>query len=155
MARPSEQIEFRFDEWSAALARFEGLAATGQGWVNLRPEVESDDAAAPPRSGLAAIFSTPGPSVPLATWVAATARKPASAGIQHGLRSRVKLRLREGGVDLPPGAVVVQDHPRRGIVVRLAKDTTPEVVLAWMMAAVDDLCPAQLTGHWRADIHSG
>ncbi|MEJ7584898.1 MAG: hypothetical protein WKF43_12650 [Acidimicrobiales bacterium] len=154
MAEPSEQIEFRYDEWAAELARIEAMARAGRGWVNLRPEVEDDDAAAP-RSKVAGLFSAAGPTVPLATWVAPTGRDPASAGVQHGVAAKVVSRLQEHGVGLPPGAVVVQDHSRRGLVVRLADDTGADVILAWMMEAVDDLCPVALTGHWRADIHLG
>ena len=154
MSRPSEQIEFRFDDWSDVLGRLEAMAASGRGWVNLRPEVEDDDIAAP-RSKVAGLFSGAGHPVPMATWVAATAKDPASVGVQHGVAAKVVPRLREHGVGLPSGASVVQDHSRRGLVVRLVDETPADVVLAWMMEAVDELCPVQLTGAWRADIHHG
>lgn len=42
-----------------------------------------------------------------------------------------------------------------GLVVRLGGDTLADLVLAWMMEAIDELCPVQLTGAWRADVHLG
>lgn len=154
MSSPVEQIEFRYDDWSRLVARVEGMAAAEKGWVNLVPEVEADEATAP-RSRLAGLFSAAGPTVPLATWVAPTPGKPASAGVQHGLGTKAVARLREHGIEVPAGSVVVQDNPRRGLVVRLADGTDAEAVLAWLMEAVDDMCPAQLTGHWLADVHPG
>lgn len=154
MVTPSEQVEFRYDDWSAVLARIDGLSASRQGWVNLLPEVTPDEDVSP-RSRLGSLFSSAGPLVPMATWVAATGTRPASAGIQHGVGAKVVARLRDHGVAPPSGSAVVQDHGRRGLVLRLADDTDADVVVAWLMDAVDDLCPVQLTGRWLAEIHRG
>jgi len=156
VARPPEAIEFRFDDWLAVTGRMDALAAAGHGWVNLFPEVSEDDLDAdadPPSSGLAGLLRGGGPRVPMGTWVAATGRRRASVGLQHGLREKVKARLQDHGIAPPVGWSVVQDHPRRGVVVELPATTAPEEALAWLMEAVDDLCPFQLTGQWLAEVH--
>ncbi len=155
VGRPPEPIEFRYDDCALVLESMAALATAGSGWVNLLPEVEGaegdggDDAP----SGLAGLFRGGGPTVPMGTWVAARRGGPASVGVQHGLRVRAKARLVEHGLGPPAGWSVVQDHPRRGLVVEVPAAAAPAEVLAWLMGAVDDLCPHQLTGHWLSEVH--
>lgn len=158
MAAKPEQIEFTHEDWSAVVKRAMDLSDARRGWINLYPEVEDDEGFAregAPVIGLAAMFRTFGPTVPSATWVFATSREPATIGIQHNLRSKVLPRLRENNIYAPEGTVRMQDNGRRGLVLRLPAATTVEVVLAYLMASVDDLCPLQLTGGWLAEVHSG
>lgn len=153
-----EQIEFTTDIVGSVSGRMGDLATAGRGWVNLLPEVVEDEGATPP-SAVASLFRATGPPVPMATWL--TPRwlrdrlEPATVGVQHGAGPRALDRLADHGLAMPPGWVMVQDHTRRGLVVRVADDATPAEVLDWMMAAVRLLCPVPLTEHWLAEVYPG
>ena len=95
-----------------------------------------------------------GPTVPMGTWVVATDGAPASVGISHGVREKAMPRLRAAGVVAPARWKLVQDNARRGLVARIPSDEAPEEVLAWLMGAIDELCPVPLTGHWLAELHT-
>ena len=159
MAAPkAEKLEFTHQDWSAVVARTKGLVAAGRGWVNLYPEVHDEEGLARPSSpaiGLGAMFRTNGPTIPTATWVMATGKEPATIGLEHGLRTKVLAQLREHGIAPPEGSFRLQDNARRGLVLRLPADVAVEDVLGWLMEAVDDLCPLQLTGNWQAEVHGG
>jgi len=156
---PREEIEFTHDDWTGVVERAGAMAGSGKGWINLHPEVIDVDGLAEdgggPRVGLGAMFWTRGPAVPMATWVMATSKAASTIGIEHGVRAKVLRRLRDQGIEPPPGAVMVQDNARRGLVLRLPDGAEPEVVLGWLMEAVDELCPLQLTGAWLAQLHPG
>jgi hypothetical protein len=150
-----EQIEFRYDEWEPVLERMAELTRSGNGWINLFPETGEDDLAEPPEAGslFGGLLGSRSPAVPMGTWVARTDKAPASVGVSHRAREKVVPRLVDAGVVAPEGWRLVQDNPRRGLVVRLPEDATPEEILAWLMSAVDELCPVVITGHWLAEIH--
>ncbi len=153
-----EQIEFTTDAAGPVAARMGELAAAGRGWVNLLPEVLEEEGSAPP-SAVASLFRATGPPVPMATWLAPRQRRdrlqPATVGLQHGAGPRALARLVDTGLALPPGWAMVQDHTRRGLVVRVADGAAPDAVLDWMMPAVRLLCPVPLTGHWLAEVYPG
>jgi len=154
----AEQIEFDHTDWARVVDRATELAAARRGWINLYPEVEDEHGLAQPGGpvvGLGAIFRAKGPTVPMATWLMATDKAPGTVGLEHGLRSKVLPRLREHGIEPPPGSFRLQDNSRRGLVIRLPADVEPAAVLAWLMEAVDDLCPLQLTGQWLAEVYEG
>lgn len=118
-------------------------ALDARGWVNLQPEVaDIEEADRPSTFG---IFGSRGPVVPFATWHAGER----SAGIQHGTGPKVARRL-----DIPPGWRVVQDHPKRGLVVRVPEGVPQEEVLRWLLATGEALCPVPLLGRWVAEVHS-
>lgn len=120
------------------------LAELGpSGWVNLQPEADLD-AEPDESSGLFGVFSSRGPTVPFATWHPGER----SAGIQHGTGPKLAKR-----VELPEGWRVVQDHPRRGLVVRVPAGAPDEDVLAWLVATAGPLCPLPLLGRWVAEVH--
>jgi hypothetical protein len=148
-----EQLEFRYDQWEPVLERMAELTRAGRGWLNLYPETVEDTEEDEGSSVMGGLFGRRGPAVPMGTWVAATERAPASVGISHGVREKVVPRLREAGVHARDGWHLVQDNPRRGLVARLPADATPEEILAWLMSAIDELCPVALTGNWLAEIH--
>lgn len=113
-----------------------------RGWVNVRPEV--DDPPDPPSRGwFGSVFGSRGPVVPLATWHPGER----SAGVQHDTGSRLARR-----VDVPAGWRVVQDHPRRGLVLRVPAGVVDADVLAWLVAVGTDLCPVPGSGRWIAEI---
>ena len=60
-------------------------------------------------------------------------------------------RLAAEGIPLPDGWTMVQDHVRRGVVVRVDGAFDPEQVVTWALRAASALCPVPLTGGWLAD----
>lgn len=156
MSKQPEQVEFTAAERTPAHAAMVELAARRAGWMNVFPGVEDD---APPgeQRGLAGFLLRSGPPVPMGTWVAPTTRRgkpvPASVGVQHGTGPRALPRLVEAGVALPEGWVRVQDHVRRGVVLRLPNGAEPPAVLDWLLGALTMLCPVTMTGWWLAEVH--
>jgi len=61
--------------------------------------------------------------------------------------------LRERGIDVPAGWTVVQDNPKRGLVVRPSVDAGPADVLEWLLRATAALCPYELPTSWLAKLH--
>ena len=122
------------------------LAALGDGgWVNLQPEVDEAAAQEEQGSGFFAAFGARGPAVPFCTWLPAER----SAGIQHATGPKLARR-----VDVPAGWRVVQDHPKRGLVVQVGRDVPSEDVLRWLLVTATGLCPFPLLGRWVAEVHS-
>ena len=152
-----EQIEFTVTDPAAVVEAVGELVDARGGWVNLYPEVDEDEAAAVTPSAVASIFRAPGPPIPQATLIAPTdgrrGRKPAQLGMTHGVGSAVVRRLAAEGLVLPDEWKVVQDHVRRGLVVRL--DDPPDVdrALTWALRAGTLLCPIATTGGWLAEVH--
>jgi hypothetical protein len=50
---------------------------------------------------------------------------------------------------------VVQDHVRRGLILRLDDPPDTAAVLAWCLKAIEILCPIPVTGAWLAEVYSG
>lgn len=152
-----EQIEFTVTDPAAVVEAIGELVDARGGWVNLYPEVDEDEAAAVTPSAVASLFRAPGPPIPQATLIAPTegrrGRKPAQLGMTHGVGTVVVGRLAAEGLALPDGWKVVQDHVRRGLVVRL--DDPPDVAasLTWAIRAGTLLCPIATTGGWLAEVH--
>lgn len=128
-------IEFRADD----LAPVVNAMADAQ-WVNVQP----DSDAPPQSSGFFSAFSGAGPSVPFGTWH----RAEHSIGLQHGTGPKLARR-----VDIPRGWAVLQDHPRRGLVLRVPADTSDAEALAWLVARATELCTVELSGRWVAEVH--
>lgn len=155
-ARP-EQIEFTVTDPTAVVEAIGELVDARGGWVNLHPEVDADEAAAVTPSAVGALFRAPGPPIPQVTLIAPTegrrGRTAAQLGLSHGVGSAVVRRLASEGLALPEGWKVVQDHVRRGLVVRL--DDPPDVdrALTWALRAGTLLCPIATTGGWLAEVH--
>ena len=119
-------------------------ALDGREWVNLGPELADEAEAPASASGLfGSLFSSRGPAVPLCTWH----RGERMLGIQHAAGPHAGRR-----VAVPDGWRVTQDHPRRGLVVRVPPDVGDTAVLTWLLAAGAELCPLPCTGRWVAEI---
>jgi hypothetical protein len=147
-----EHIDFKPDDRAAVIARMDGLASTGAGWINLSPALDEDQEL-PTRSATFGIFSGRGPDVPLCTWVPGT---PAQIGVQHGAGTKASPLLRDLGNPVPQGWRVTQDHPRRGLVVLLPPDVGNEDALEWLIRAGTGLSAhLKLAGWWRAGIYTG
>ena len=142
-------------EVEAAMTR---LAEELDGWVTFEPLF--DDEAIPPisRSWLD-VFSARGPALPDASWVPGERRgdrvTPLSVGLRHPSGGRVVGRLNDAGLPVPEGWRMVQDHPKRGLVIEARPGTPVDAgpLLEWMLAALGALTPMPLTGLWRATFH--
>jgi hypothetical protein len=144
-------VEFHEERRAAVVAHMATMTGAGAGWVNLSPGLDVD--VPPTDSALGSLLSGRGPTVPLATWAPAHGREAANIGIQHGQGPRAVALLAERGVPLPDGWRVVQDHPRRGLIVTPSAGQQPDAldgVLGWLLAATGTLCPVPRTGEWRA-----
>jgi hypothetical protein len=152
-----DQIEFSVTAAEPVAAAIAELFAARTGWINLFPEVDEDEAAAVTPNALASLFRAPGPPIPQVTLIAPTdgrrGPKPAQLGMSHGVGTAVVRRLAAEGLEKPEEWKVVQDHVRRGLVIRL--DDPPDIdrALTWSLRAGTLLCPINTTGGWLAEIH--
>ena len=115
----------------------------GAAFVNLHPGVDAERV--PPRSSLAHLLGSSGPTVPLATWT------PGEIGLQHAAGQKVVRFLAEHGVDVPDEWYVVSDHPKRGLVLRTYQ-TPAEDTLRWLVRAAIATCPLEITRAWQATV---
>ena len=148
-------IEFDEDRRDAVVDRMETMAAAEAGWLNLTPGLDMD-VPPPARSPLASIFGARGPTVPLATWMPRQGRDQATGGIQHPEGPQAVKLLAERGAPVPAGWRVVQDHPKRGLVVAVVGGNGRDDLdraLVWLLGATAVLCPWPRTGEWRALCH--
>ena len=155
--RPTRLVEFRVEDDSAVVAAMDQISAAHDGWINLHPQVRPEDEP-PPRTGLTTmLLAGPVHDVPVCTWVAGKltnhGAQPDSIGVQHAAGAKVLGRLATAGLDLPPGWALVQDHVRRGLVVRPAPGTDNAAVLSWLLEAGTILSVVRLTGNWQAEVH--
>jgi len=155
--RRTELLEFRVEDSSAVVGAMAGLRAAHDGWINLHPQVRPEDEP-PPRSGLSTLLlAGPVHDIPVCTWVAGKIvreiAQPDQIGVQHAAGVRVMSRLASAGAALPEGWRLVQDHPRRGVVVNPAPGTDEAEVLSWLLEAGEILSAVRLTGEWRAEVH--
>ncbi len=114
-------------------------------FANLSPGVDEDEV--PPRSVLGQLFGNSGPVVPLATWT------PGEVGLQHAAGQRVVRTLGERGCAVPEEWYVVNEHPKRGLVLR-TYDAPVEDVLRWLVRAATALCPLPIVGPWQARVRT-
>jgi len=154
--RRVETVEFRVEDPAAVVRAMDAIADAHDGWVNLHPVLRPEDEP-PPRQGITTLLAGPVHDVPVCTWVAGTVSRRGlqddRVGLQHARGERVRLRLAAGGVAIPDDWRLVQDHPRRGLVLALAPDTPHGVVVAWLLEAAAVLSALRLSGDWRAEIH--
>jgi hypothetical protein len=155
--RPTRLVEFRVEDDSAVVAAMDEISSAHDGWINLHPQVRPEDEP-PPRSGLTTLLlAGPVHDVPVCTWVAGKltnhGAQPDSVGVQHAAGAKVLGRLASAGLALPPGWGLVQDHVRRGLVVRPAPGTENAAVLSWLLEAGTILSAVRLTGDWQAVVH--
>jgi len=155
MSGEPEEIMFRADDRAEVVARMSGLAATHKGWVNISPVLP--DGVDPPRQGILAYLGARGPEALLATWVPGAAKgdgfEPTKVGLQHSAGKRVVNRLAEGGLPIPDGWRVTQDHPARGVVATVGDGADLDEVAAWLIGAAERVATSPLTGRWRATFY--
>ena len=122
----------------AAAAVLHAVLNAPGSWCNLEFQ-PIDDGAAGAGDSFFGFIAARGPMNPLATVMASTAGKkpkPAEIGIQHHAGVKAAAQLTEAGLSLPAGARVVQDHPRRGLVVRCEEGIDAAGVVAWLIPAM-------------------
>ena len=155
MAREPLIVEFHEERRDAVVDRMAEMASAGAGWLNLTPGLDMDT---PPveRNPLASLLAARGPTVPLGTWTPRRRRDPPTVGIEHAEGPKAVRMLAERGVPVPPGWRVLQDHPKRGLVVAVVGGQEREDLdraLVWLVVAAGALCPWPRTGEWRALCH--
>jgi len=125
------------------------LTERPDGWINIEPTIR-DDVDLTPRSPLAAFLANRGPVLPFATWIPGPV---ATLGIEHSTGPKVAARLADNGVVIPNAWPIKQDHPRRGLVVELPDELTPEAVLELVLDAGTALVELPIDTIWSAVIH--
>ncbi len=154
--RRTELFEFTAEDPKDVVGHMDRLADVRDGWINLHPEVRPEDE--PPRpSGFSLLVAGVSHDVPVATWVPGKQVRDGlrldSIGVQHAAGARVLTRLSSAGVGLPEGWRVVQDHPRRGLIVAPAPGTSHRAMLDWLLEAASVLSSVRLTGEWHAEVY--
>ncbi len=153
--RQVEQVAFSVDELTQIVACMERLAGAEDGWVNLIPRIADNDER-PTSLGFFTLFGGGTIGVTMCTWIPGSHNrrgyiKP-SLGITHVTGRRVFAELHSLAVPIPETWFVEQDHPRRGLVLRVPSEEPHEQVLVWALRAVEALSTRRL-GRWRADIY--
>ncbi|MGP8163363.1 MAG: hypothetical protein ACLQAN_06260 [Acidimicrobiales bacterium] len=155
--RNVERFEFVPDSSAMIVACMRQLADARDGWINLLPAVVDDEHGPAVPTGLSALFGGGNPGVTMCTWVPAgqdrRGRDPTRLGIMHACGRLAAARLRSQDIAIPEGWFVEQDHPHRGLVLRVPSDASHETVLDWALRAGKALCNVRLTGKWRAEVH--
>jgi hypothetical protein len=153
--RSVERIDFAADSPEGVVASMDRLAVAHSGWINLVPKVMSEQVET--KLAFATLFGGGASGVTMCTWVPAGAGEPdrdaAELGITHTTGRRALGQLAELHLALLDGWVVAQDHPRRGLVLRVPPQSANEVVLSWALSAAAALSPDRRVGIWRAEIH--
>jgi len=154
--RQIERVDFAAGELAPVVAYMERLAAAGDGWINLVPRIADNDER-PTSLGFFALFSGGGSGAVMCTWIPGHHGRrgdvESSLGITHVTGRRAVAELRSLGVPVPATWRVEQDHPRRGLVVRIPVAESYDVVLNWASRAVAALCAPHPIWRWRADVH--
>ena len=114
-------------------------------FINISPGVEVHDV--PPRSALTHLLGNRGPTVPLATWT------PGEIGVQHMAGQRVTRFLAERGCAVPDDWYVVDEHPKRGLVLKTYA-SPPVETLRWLVEACRRLCPLDVVYPWQAVVRT-
>lgn len=149
-AGPPTSIGFRRSDPSTLATAIESAAGRGDGWINVRPDPDEVD---PRVLGRPSVFSGRGPTIPMGTFVVGAGGGEHQVGIEHGAGKDVARLLKEAGVAFPSGTRLVQDHPRRGLILAVPT-TTPAAELATLILRIaSELTSIALTDRWIADIY--
>jgi hypothetical protein len=137
----------------------ERLAAAADGWINLAPRFTDDDDEddRPTSIGFLTLVGGGSLGVTMSTWIPEITnrrrRVQPSLGIAHVTGHRAIAQLVALAVPVPDTWRVEQDHPRRGLVLRLPSDESNEHVLVWALRAVGALSAPRPIRDWRADVY--
>ena len=137
---------FSAHDTKAAVRIIDGILRDEGSWGNLFFEPLDDEVS--DESPLFGFLAARGPANPLATIMAPTTGKrqrSTEVGIQHRAGTKAAVQLREESVFAPEGSRVVQDHPRRGLVVRWPENEQTATLVAWLFPAMRILGRAATT----------
>jgi hypothetical protein len=155
--RDVDTFEFTPPDFERVTGYLHHLTEAGQGWINLLPGVNLDEERTTAPPGPFALFSNRPPPVTMCTVMPPKASRRATDGVTIGLLhptgARAAARLREGGVALPEGWLVKQDHTRRGLLVLALHGASETAVITWALAAGTFLCREEMTGQWQAVVY--
>jgi hypothetical protein len=157
-SRQVERFEFLPEEPALVLGWLEHLGRERQGWANFLPGVDDDSPLADDPPGMFSFFSGgPQPPVSMCTWVPPDKKSApggvVTIGVAHRQNRQVVPVLADLGVVVPTGWQVVQDHVRRGLVLRVPVAVAQRAALAWLLDVGTRLCLAPMTGSWQAEVH--
>ncbi|MGO8725072.1 MAG: hypothetical protein ACLQRM_20430 [Acidimicrobiales bacterium] len=154
--RRIERMEFGIDEVTQVVAYMARLASAKDGWINLIPGITNDDEMTT-SLGFLTLVGGGGIGFTMCTWVPGSLNRRGLVqprlGITHVTRRRAVAELYSLGVPVPESWLVEQDHPRRGLVLRMPSEESHEHVLAWALRAVGALSTPSPARRWRADIY--
>ncbi len=154
--REIERVEFSAEDPTQIVAWMAQLAAAGDGWINLLPNIPSEDER-PTSLGFLTLVGGGALGFTMCTWIPARPddrrRTHSSLGITHLTGRRAAAQLNSSAVPIPATWFVEQDHRRRGLVIRVPRDEPHERVLAWALRAAEALSPPRPDSTWRADIY--
>jgi hypothetical protein len=149
----ADAVHFRPEATGEVLALMETLAPRA-GWLVLQPGIAGE---APAAGGSFGVFSGRGPMVPVCSWVPGERSRNGiehvALGIEHGTGAKAVDRLAGRGLPVPDGWEVMQDHPKRGLVVAVPPAAPAAEVLVWLLEAGAALTLIPLTGEWRALVY--
>ena len=149
-------MDFNVDDTGAVVAYMAQLAVAEDGWINVLPR-SIDDEERPTSIGFLALVGGGSIGLTMITWVPGghnrRGQTQPSLGIAHLLRHRVFAELQSRGRAVPGTWFVEQDHPRRGLVLRLPFELAHEEALAWALGALDALTEPPPIIRWRADVY--
>jgi hypothetical protein len=149
-------IDFRLEELGVVVEQMDLMGNAHTGWLNFRPAVPEEEEPPAP-TGLDMLFSTAVHDVPICTWMAGKTNRhgvaPDSLGVQHSAGTKTLAHLASLGLALPTGWRVVQDHPRRGLVVLAPAGTGHLEELSWLIQSGTLLSTVRVTGEWHAEVH--
>ena len=115
-------------------------------WINLIPGITNDDEMTT-SLGFLTLVGGGGIGFTMCTWVPGSLNRRGLVqprlGITHVTRRRAVAELYSLGVPVPESWLVEQDHPRRGLVLRMPSEESHEHVLAWALRAVGALSTSQ------------
>ncbi|HEX3793319.1 MAG TPA: hypothetical protein VHV57_02340 [Acidimicrobiales bacterium] len=156
--RETDTFEFDPAQTERVAGYLHHLTEAGQGWINLMPGLEEeDDGRTTMAPGVFALFTARQPPITMGTLMPPRPNRREYEGVTIGLLhptgSKAAQRLADGGVALPDGWRVRQDHARRGLVVLARHGESEAAVLSWTLQAGTVLCRKEMTGQWQAVVY--
>ena len=149
-------MKFSIDELTQIVAYMARLTGAEDGWINLIPRIIEEDER-PTSLGFFTLLGGGAIGVTMCTWIPGSHNRRGlirpSLGITHVTGHRVFAELHSLAVPIPETWLVEQDHPRRGLVLRVPSNEPHEQVLVWALRAVGALSTPRLIKGWRADIY--
>lgn len=152
MSRTSPtRVGFRRNDVAALERAIEQLAAAGAGWLNVEPDPDDVDPRAAARPS---VFSGRGRAAPFATFVAGAPGAEHQLGLEHGAGRHAVRQLRDAGVVFPDGARLVQDHPRRGLIVAVPSATSTSEIGRLLLRMASELAMVPLGDRWVVEVYA-